>query len=154
MTEASQVGAAPHRVALIETTDPYSTVFECLPLLDAGYDVVLCAGPRPDQSCPALDGQPCPLVEDANLVINAVGDTSTQTAIARGVREMTPDAPLAVIAGAKVIAELPHGCVRYENITSLAHQLRRVKRRHLPLTSVNLHREHSRPILTLSRRAS
>ena len=134
MTEASPPAATQHPLALIETSDPYDTVYDCLPLLDAGYDVVLCAGPRPDQPCPALDGQRCPLVESVDLVINVVRDVATQAAIARGVRELTPGTPMVVATSAT--------------------QLRGLERRHLPRSSPSTRRDHARPLLPSSRRPS
>ena len=134
MTEASQPAASRNLLALIETSDPYDTVFDCLPLLDAGYDIVLCAGPRPDQPCPALDGQPCPLVANVDLVINVVRDAVTQSALARNVRELTPGTPMV--------------------IASTTTELRRLQRRHRLRSSSSMRRDHSRPLLPSSRRPS
>lgn len=153
MTGAPMQSGVRRHLALVETNDPYGVIAASMPLLDAGYDLVLCAGPRPDQSCPVLDGQPCPLVADADLVINAVADRVTQAAIARGVRAMAPDKPVAMIAAGDVEVDDLHGCVRYDDVASIAGQVRHVKRRHLHAAPVTVHRSHSRSQITL-RRAS
>lgn len=84
-------------VALVETSDPYAAVVECIPLLDAGYDVVVCGGSRTDELCPVLDGLPCPLVREADLVINAVKDPSTQAAVVAGIRRTAPGVSVVVV---------------------------------------------------------
>jgi hypothetical protein len=41
----------------------------------AGYEVACCGGPKhlPDQRCPLVAGDRCPLVEGADLVVNGLG---------------------------------------------------------------------------------
>jgi len=85
----------------VETSDPYATVVDCVPLLDAGYDVVLCGGSRADELCPVLDGLPCPLVRQADLVINAVQDPRTQAAVVAGIRRFAPDVTVAVVTSGR-----------------------------------------------------
>ncbi len=38
----------------------------------AGMEVMVCPGPHPGSRCPALDGEPCPLVEGADVVVCAL----------------------------------------------------------------------------------
>ena len=123
MDETSKRPRIPHGVALVETTDPYSTVPDCVPLLDAGYDVVVCGGPKMDQLCPALDGLPCPLVREADVVINAVRDPSTQAAVVAGVRRCAPDVTIAVIGTSQ--AGLVEDSERYRDLGHVARHLRR-----------------------------
>ena len=123
MDETSKHEGSARRMALVETADPYPTVVDCVPLLDAGYDVVVCAGPHADQLCPALDGLPCPLVREADVVINAVKDPATQAAVVAGVRRFAPDVTIAVIATSP--AEAAEGCVSYPTVGRVARHLRR-----------------------------
>ena len=122
MEETSKPERTSRRVALVETTDPYSTVVECVPLLDAGYDVVVCGGPHADQLCPALDGLPCPFVREADIVINAVKDPATQAAVAAGVRRCAPDVTIALIASSP--SEQIEGCVSYPDVGRVARHIR------------------------------
>lgn len=98
---------------VIESDHPYQRLADCLTFLDAGVDVVLCGGPAPDQTCPALDGQPCPVVEDADAVLNDVDDEATRLALAKGVRATSPDVPMVVVMPPGLDADLPPRCVRY-----------------------------------------
>ena len=127
MTAPSGSHAVTRRVALVECEEPYALVAECLPLLDSGYDVVLCAGPRADQTCPVMDGLPCPLVGNADIVINAVADHATQVAIAEGLRSQTGDVPLAVIADDDGGGIRAQGTVRFPSMRVMCSQMRRVR---------------------------
>jgi len=128
MDETSKREPDRRRVALVETTDPYPTVVECVPLLDAGYDVVVCGGSRVDQLCPALDGLPCPFVREADIVINAVKDPATRAAVAAGVRRCAPDVTIAVVAVPP--SEAVQGCVSYPDLERAARHLRRSRNPH------------------------
>jgi RimJ/RimL family protein N-acetyltransferase len=39
-----------------------------------GFEVVVCCGPEGDATCPALQGEPCPLAADADAVVIALPD--------------------------------------------------------------------------------
>jgi hypothetical protein len=150
MTGASRRHRAANLVALVETTDPHGAVPQCVPLLDAGYDVVLCAGPRADQSCAALDGQPCPLVGDADVVINAVGDGATRAALARYVRDAAPDLPLAFVVDDDVDG-VPPGCIRARDVHAIAALLPTRPPSDLTGTTLTIRMQRPQPQLVGSR---
>jgi hypothetical protein len=128
MTAPPSAHALGRRVVVVETEEPYALVPECLPLLDAGYDVVLCAGPRSDQTCPILDGLPCPLVDEADIVINAVADRVAQTAIAEGLHSQAAEVPLALIAAGDGHCVHASGSIRFPTMQAMSSQLCRVRR--------------------------
>ena len=128
MTAPPSSHAVARRVVLIETEEPYALVPECRPLLDSGYQVILCAGPRADQTCPVLDGLPCPLVSEADIVINAVDDRATQAAIAEALRAQNGYVPLALIASGDGRGGRTPGSVRFPSVHALSSQLCRVRR--------------------------
>ncbi|HEX4821401.1 MAG TPA: hypothetical protein VFV00_14450 [Acidimicrobiales bacterium] len=139
MDSTSQHAGRSRGVALVETADPYPTVLDCLPLVDAGYDVVVCAGPQADQLCPALDGLPCPLVREVDIVINAVKDPVTQAAVADGIRRSAPDVAVVVIAAPAT--DVIDGCVAFPDVEHAAQLLRRragrrCQRGHTPKVTV------------------
>ena len=127
MTRASNRDRS-RRTVLIETRDPYGMVSACIPLLDSGYDVVLCAGPRNDQTCAALDGLPCPFVQDASVVVNAIDDAELQSAVASAVRAVDDSVPVAVINPRGRDATRPAGSVPFASIGDFARQLQAVRR--------------------------
>ncbi|WP_195210387.1 GNAT family N-acetyltransferase [Actinomarinicola tropica] len=56
------------------------------PAQDAGYDVVVCPGPRPGRrgACPMLEGRPCPLADDADAIVVALPLDGPGGDLARG----------------------------------------------------------------------
>ena len=139
MDETSKHPRRSLGVALVETADPYPTVLDCLPLVDAGYDVVVCGGPQTDQLCPALDGLPCPLVREADIVINAVKDPATQAAMVAGIRRTAPEVTVAVIAAPPAVDI--DGCAAFPDVEHAARHLRgpgsrRCRRDHAPMVRV------------------
>jgi len=105
-------------------------------LVEAGYSVTVCTGPRREQFCPVLDGLRCPLVDDASLVVNAVDDPATRDELVHGIHAFAPDTPIAIIDRHCTHVD---GTMRYQNMHELAQQLRPSRR------SVS-----SRPSLTMA----
>jgi hypothetical protein len=91
---------------LIESDHPYERVADYVRFVDAGMDVVVCGGPAGDQTCAALDGQPCPLVDEVDAVLNDIEDEATRLAIAEGMRATAPDVPMIVLMRPGVVREL------------------------------------------------
>ena len=62
----------------------------------AGFEVIACPGPAPDGSrCPALRGEPCPLVAGADVVVDAIPGDTGQSLLDAHVRTF-PSVPLCV----------------------------------------------------------
>ena len=117
--------SAPVRV-LVETDDPALAICDFAAFVDAGFDVVVCGGPLGGQPCPALDGQPCAAVHEADVVFNTLHDAGTRNAVAGAVRAMTPD--VGVVVCAPPDAELPDGCVPVSDVTSVPGQIAALRR--------------------------
>lgn len=128
MTRRTSTEGKPPPQLLVESDDPYGAMVDVLPFVDAGFDVVVCGGPATGEPCPALDGQPCPLVTDADLVLNAVSDTERQTAIASAVRATTPDVPVVVRVRPDVDADMPPGCLRLSASQGMSAQVSAIGR--------------------------
>ena len=67
--------------------------------IDAGLDVLVCRGPRgPRPRCPALAGEPCPLVAgaDAVVVCPSAGDESW-SALLDAHHDLNPEVPVLVV---------------------------------------------------------
>lgn len=73
-------------------------------LLDREYDVIGCAGPRDAssrgasparrRSCPLVEGQACPAVDDADAIVTGLLDTETGRQIAKEAQRQRPNALL------------------------------------------------------------
>lgn len=63
----------------------------------AGFDVRTCGGPE-GRGCPVLRQEPCPAVEEADVVVSGLVGTTLGRVIARRVRRRHPDRPLLVEA--------------------------------------------------------
>ena len=113
---------------LIESDDPYGAMADALAFVDAGFDVVVCGGPATGETCPALDGQPCPLVTDADVVLNAVSDTKSQAAIADAVRATATDIPVVVRVARRADVDLTPGCLRLSSKASVSAQVAALRR--------------------------
>src|SRR5436190_18968497 len=108
------------RSALVETTHPYRLLPQLASLVDAGYSVTVCTGPRPEQFCPVRDGLRCPLVDDAGIVVNAVDDPAMRAELVRGIRAFAPDVPIAIVGRHRTHVD---GTVWHESMHELARQL-------------------------------
>jgi hypothetical protein len=115
-------GGRPTHV-LVESDDPYRTMADAVAFADAGFDVVICGGPANGETCTALDGMPCPLVTDADVVLNDISDSETRTAIADAVRATTPDVPVVVRLPAGGDDDVTPGCLRLSANASVSAQV-------------------------------
>jgi hypothetical protein len=68
----------------------------------AGYEVTTCPGPvaPAPRACPLLADGPCPLVDDADVIVN--GLHAEQNAILERQRRVAPETPVLLLAGAEV----------------------------------------------------
>lgn len=102
-------GAAGTRV-LVEYPDPLVRDILERELRARGYQVLGCAGPRPDSeggvSCPLLHQEHCPAVDGADVVINGLGLHKALTRIGlRRVRAQHPGLPVIVEAPQQAVEE-------------------------------------------------
>lgn len=82
-------------------------------LTSAGYEVACCGGPRvlPRQRCPVVAGEPCPLLDGADVIVNGLGITTTAArAVLTAVHAQRPELP--------VIVELPTS--RFDDLEAMA----------------------------------
>lgn len=82
--------AGPRRRILVEARDAGLRAAARQALARAGYEVSECAGPRRGHPCPVLSGGPCPLVNRADVVVNALPG-STGQAVREGIAPRGPE---------------------------------------------------------------
>jgi hypothetical protein len=80
------------------------TAFRC-----AGFEVSVCGGPTADASeCPAVRGEPCPLLDEADVVLfDLDSDLSERSAVLAAIRASRPDLPIVVRSNAPPSAATP-----------------------------------------------
>lgn len=85
-----------HRIRLL-IEDPSATSFGDFARFRAyGFEVAVCAGPE-FGGCPLVRGEPCPLVEDADVVLWALDlDDPRSRAVLRTLRSTHPETPVVV----------------------------------------------------------
>jgi hypothetical protein len=108
---------------VVETDDPAVAICDFATFVDAGFDVVVCGGPGEGTLCPALAGQPCAAVEASDVVFNAFRDQRQRRNVARVVHETSPDVAIVVSAPSASEEDLPDGCVRVSDLTSVPGQI-------------------------------
>jgi hypothetical protein len=113
---------------LIETDDPSLTIADFTTFLEAGFDVTVCGGPDMLESCPALDGYPCPLVDSADVIVNEIRDSVTRHEIARTLRALTPDVPILVHVRPGREDTAPAGCIPLATTTSVNGQIAAIRK--------------------------
>lgn len=85
------------------------------PAQHAGYDVVVCPGPRAGRrgACPMLEGRPCPLADEADAIVVALPLDGPGGALARAHTEAHRGVPVVVTVapepGTGAAPELPAG---------------------------------------------
>jgi hypothetical protein len=112
---------------VVETDDPALEISDFVSFAGV-FDVVCCSGPRENNPCPAVEGQPCLLVEDSDVVLNQFTDQQTQAAVVRGVHATSPGVPMVVGMAAGLEFPLPEGCVAMATSTSVNGQLHALRR--------------------------
>lgn len=60
-------------------------------LAELGYDVLTCAGPEGDVGCPLLRQQPCPAVDEADVVVTGLVNGLVGRMITRRIRRRRPE---------------------------------------------------------------
>ncbi len=101
---------------VVEHEDPVWRWAATERLSGAGYQVASCGGPRvlPHQRCPLVAGDGCPLIDQADVVVNGLGiSTAANRAVLEAVRARRESLPVVVELPAprftELHAELP-GC--------------------------------------------
>lgn len=95
---------------LVEHADPVVGDILERELRARGYEVLTCAGPRPDAedavSCPLLHQEHCPAIDDADIVVNGLGlqDVNTRMMLRRA-RTQHPDLPVIVQAPDSIVED-------------------------------------------------
>jgi hypothetical protein len=117
--------AATDRVrVLFESADGGERWAAGVVLAEAGYEVVTCGGPEaaPLTRCPVLDGDSCPAVCDADVVVSSIGMRwSAGLEVVAAIRSQHPDKPLIVEAPpayAKMYHDLLDGCDVIHSLTT------------------------------------
>lgn len=59
-----------------------------------GYEVYVCAGPRSGHACPLVDGERCPVADQAHLVVNGLPGHPRTDALLDALAEHHPDLPV------------------------------------------------------------
>lgn len=126
--------SAPHRSGhrprlLIEDDRPALAVSDFSLFRDAGFDVAFCSGPGDDpHECPVMDGQACPLLAAADVVLHGLDPA---LGIAAAIRRQCPRLPV-VIEQCRdeegSTGEVPDGCVPLRYASSVSGQIAAVRR--------------------------
>lgn len=96
---------------LVEHPDPLVRARLERGLKERGYEVLSCAGPRPDHdgavSCPLLHQEHCPAVDGADVVVNGLRlqDATTRIGLRRA-RTQHPVLPIIVAAPSQAVEGL------------------------------------------------
>jgi hypothetical protein len=123
-----QTSEPPRSVRLVvETDDPALMISDFACFREAGFDVVVCGGPDPSRVCPAVEGEVCRDIAEADVVFNAFRHLDTQLAVANGVHR-TSDTPVVVSATPGMTAQLPPGCIRVTRTESVNGQIDAARR--------------------------
>jgi GNAT superfamily N-acetyltransferase len=75
--------SGPRRRILVEAGDPEIRRTAAGLLEAAGFTVTSCAGPASGRPCPLLEGRPCGLIADADVVVHALTGTEGQAVLER-----------------------------------------------------------------------
>jgi len=113
---------------VVETDDPTLAISDFACFRDAGFDVAVCHGPDADDGCPATSGGRCDLVEDADVVMNALRDPDDQCIVVAAVRQADPHVPIVVCPAGASDENLPEDCTVVSPFTSINGQVDVVRR--------------------------
>jgi hypothetical protein len=111
---------------VVESDDAALAICDFIAFASAGFDVVVCSGPGEGRHCQAIEGEPCPLAGDADVVLNAIRDPEVQRRVAAAVRATSPDVPMVVCTHDD--EGLPEGCVPLVPTSSIAGQTAALRR--------------------------
>ncbi len=114
---------------LVETADRALRISDFRFLVDAGFDVAICAGPgHNDELCPLLRGEECELVSKADVVLHEL-DSDLQ--IAAAIKTAYPNLPVLVQRPRRQDGPpipVPEGCTPLDMPCSLSSQLDAIRR--------------------------
>ena len=116
----------PYRL-VVETDDPALAISDFRCFKDAGFDVVVCHGPDGTHPCPAVTGEGCAAVADADVVYNALADAEQQRTVLAAVRKVAPAVPMVVNVAPGLDDELPEGCIPLARTASVSGQTHAVR---------------------------
>jgi hypothetical protein len=99
-TRESERPGPPWRL-LVESRDPALAISDFTAFRRAGFEITLCQGPLAEASeCPLLNGEPCPLATDADVVLFDLGEDCADEAhrlnVLGAMRAFRPDLPIVV----------------------------------------------------------
>ena len=98
------------------------TVAEADALSHLGYEVEMCSGPAYN-ACPVLRGEPCPAVENADVLVYdmwATTESESGRRLIEGLRDLYPEIPIVLTAPGMLLAwvetEGPHKVTPLEGV--------------------------------------
>ena len=99
-TRDSERPGAPWRL-LVESRDPALAIADFTAFRQAGFEITLCQGPLMDASeCPLVQGEPCPLATEADVVLFDLGedreDEAQRLNVLGAMRAFRPGLPIVV----------------------------------------------------------
>lgn len=97
-TEETPVWLGPHARKRLLVEAPGGRWRATEPAQHAGYDVMVCPGPRSGRhgACPMLEGRPCPLAEEADAIVVALPTDGVGGDLARAHVSAHPGIPVCV----------------------------------------------------------
>jgi len=113
---------------LVETDDAALQLCDFNSFAAAGFDVAVCAGPGDGHDCPAVEGQACDLVDQADVVLNVMQDPTIQRLVVEAVHAGNPEVPMVVSVAPGFQGDLPEGCVPLSGTVTVAGQTRALRR--------------------------
>jgi len=97
---------------LVEIVGPQIAAAVAGVLRDEGYQAAVCGGPGalPTGRCPLVEGRGCPLVEQADVVVHALGLSDPEgRAVLEAHRRSAPGHPIVVVTGLSGPSYTEHG---------------------------------------------
>jgi hypothetical protein len=109
---------------LVESPEPGLDIANFDAFRCAGFEVSVCGGPVADaHECPAVRGDSCPLVSDADVVLfDLDSDPPRRSEVLASLRTTRPDLPI-VVRSADPPPEAAHGCPTIRTTTSVNGQV-------------------------------
>jgi hypothetical protein len=121
-TRVARAGGRPPWRLLMESHEPGVDIANFDAFRDAGFDVSVCEGPADAVECPLVRGEPCPLVNEADVVLFDVDDQPARWAVLDALRASRPELPVVVRAQDPAALGYP-GCSTIRTTTSVNGQV-------------------------------
>jgi len=121
-TRAARAGGRPPWRLLMESRAPGVDIANFDAFRDAGFDVTVCEGPDESPDCPLVRGEPCPLVDEADVVLFDLDDLPARWAVLDALRASRPALPVVVRAQGPAALGYP-GCSTIRTTTSVNGQV-------------------------------